>query len=211
VTDAATRLTALAERIELWPVERLRPYERNPRTHGADQVAQLAASMVEFGFTNPILVDGERGVIAGHGRLLAARKLGMSEVPVIELAHLTEAQKRAYVLADNRLALSAGWGDEMLRLELSELRAEGFDLALTGFGEGCASVTVSAAREPPLAKAALARRRLAGAGGPLFCRDRSRRRTTRDRLAGCRRLPNRRSIQSHSAVRAQSTQPSRAR
>ena len=93
MTDAATRLTALAERIELWPVDRLRPYERNPRTHSDDQVAQLAASMVEFGFTNPILVDDSNGILAGHGRLLAARQLGLSEVPVVRLEHLSEAQK----------------------------------------------------------------------------------------------------------------------
>ncbi len=114
-------------------VAELVPYARNARTHSEAQVAQIAASIREFGFTNPVLVDGDRGVIAGHGRLLAARKLGLAEVPTIELAHLTEAQKRAYVLADNRLALSAGWDDEMLRLELGELQAEGFDLALTGF------------------------------------------------------------------------------
>ena len=111
MTDAATRLTALAERIELWPVERLRPYERNPRTHSEDQVAQIAASMVEFGFTNPILVDESNGIIAGHGRLLAARKLGLAEVPVMRLEHLSEAQKRAYVIADNQLALNAGWDE----------------------------------------------------------------------------------------------------
>lgn len=109
------------------------PYARNARTHSEAQVAQIAASIREFGFTNPILVDGERGVIAGHGRLLAARKLGMAEVPTLELSHLTPAQRRAYVLADNRLALSAGWDDEMLRLELGDLQAEGFDLTLTGF------------------------------------------------------------------------------
>jgi DNA modification methylase len=109
------------------------PYARNARTHSDTQVAQIAASIREFGFTNPILVDGERGVIAGHGRLLAARKLGMAEVPTLELSHLSAAQRRAYVIADNRLALSAGWDDEMLRLELGDLRAEGFDLALTGF------------------------------------------------------------------------------
>ncbi|GGC70877.1 hypothetical protein GCM10011504_55810 [Siccirubricoccus deserti] len=109
------------------------PYARNARTHSAAQVAQLAASIREFGFTNPILVDGERGVIAGHGRLLAARKLGLTEVPTIELSHLTPAQRRAYVLADNRLALSAGWDEELLRIELGDLQAEGFDLALTGF------------------------------------------------------------------------------
>src|SRR4051794_9487094 len=115
------------------PVAELIPYARNARTHSAAQVAQLAASIREFGFTNPILVDGERGVIAGHGRLLAARKLGLTEVPTIELSHLTPAQKRAYILADNRLALSAGWDDDLLRIELGDLQADGFDLSLTGF------------------------------------------------------------------------------
>ncbi len=116
-------------------VAELVPYARNARTHSEAQVTRIAASIREFGFTNPVLVDGERGVIAGHGRLLAARMLGLAEVPTIELAHLTEAQKRAYVLADNRLALSAGWDADLLRIELGDLRAEGFDLALTGFGE----------------------------------------------------------------------------
>lgn len=118
---------------KLAPVDTLIPYARNARTHSPTQVAQIAASIREFGFTNPVLVDGERGVIAGHGRLLAARQLGMDTVPTIELAHLTEAQKRAYVLADNRLALSAGWDDELLRLELGDLQTAGFDLGLTGF------------------------------------------------------------------------------
>ncbi len=121
---------------KLAAVDALVPYARNARTHSPAQVAQIAASIREFGFTNPVLIDGQRGVIAGHGRLLAARQLGMDTVPTIELAHLTEAQKRAYVLADNRLALSAGWDDEMLRLELGDLRTEGFDLALTGFDIG---------------------------------------------------------------------------
>ncbi len=116
------------------PIAALIPYARNARTHSDAQVAQLAASIREFGFTNPILVDGERGIIAGHGRLLAARKLGLAEVPVIELSHLTPAQRRAYVLADNKLALNAGWDDDLLRLELADLRSEGFDLGLTGFG-----------------------------------------------------------------------------
>jgi DNA modification methylase len=115
-------------------VATLVPYARNARTHSDAQVAQLAASIREFGFTNPILVDGERGIIAGHGRLLAARKLGLAEVPVIELSHLSPAQRRAYVLADNKLALNAGWDDDLLRLELADLRDEGFDLGLTGFG-----------------------------------------------------------------------------
>jgi len=117
-------------------VQDLIPYANNARTHSDAQVAQIAASIREFGFTNPILVDGEKGIIAGHGRLLAARKLGMAEVPLIELSHLTPAQKRAYVLADNRLALSAGWDDDLLRLELGALQAEGFDLGLVGFDPG---------------------------------------------------------------------------
>ncbi|MBP0496467.1 site-specific DNA-methyltransferase [Pararoseomonas indoligenes] len=115
------------------PVAELIPYARNARTHSPAQVAQIAASIREFGWTNPVLVDGERGVIAGHGRLLAARQLGMTEVPTLELSHLTPAQRRAYVLADNRLALSAGWDEDLLRVELAELGADGFDLELTGF------------------------------------------------------------------------------
>ncbi|WPB83748.1 site-specific DNA-methyltransferase [Sediminicoccus rosea] len=114
-------------------VDELIPYARNARTHSDTQVAQIAASIREFGFTNPILVDGERGIIAGHGRLMAARLLGLTEVPTLELAHLTPIQRRAYILADNRLALSAGWDADMLRLELGELQFEGFDLGLTGF------------------------------------------------------------------------------
>jgi DNA modification methylase len=111
------------------------PYARNARTHTDEQVAQIAASIREFGFTNPILVDGDNGIIAGHGRVLAARKLGMNEVPVIELAGMSEAQKRAYILADNKLALNAGWDTEMLAIELGDLAALGFDLSLTGFGD----------------------------------------------------------------------------
>jgi DNA modification methylase len=112
------------------------PYARNPRTHSDAQVAQIAASIREFGWTNPVLVDGASGIIAGHGRVLAARKLGLERVPVIELTHMTEAQKRAYVLADNQLALNAGWDDALLRLELADLSELGFDLGLIGFGEG---------------------------------------------------------------------------
>ncbi|CAI8819550.1 site-specific DNA-methyltransferase [Methylococcus capsulatus] len=121
--------------VEYRPLEPLIPYARNPRTHSAAQVAKIAASIVEFGWTNPILVDGAQGIIAGHGRLAAARSLGLAEVPVIELAHLSPAQKRAYVLADNRLALDAGWDEELLGLELAELSGAGFDLALTGFND----------------------------------------------------------------------------
>lgn len=121
--------------IEMRPVESLVPYVRNARTHSEDQVAQIAASIVEFGWTNPILTDGANGVIAGHGRLLAARKLGLDKVPVIELAHLTPLQKRAYILADNRIAENAGWDDELLKVELAELKLGDFDLALLGFNE----------------------------------------------------------------------------
>lgn len=131
---SATGASPLFPAYNRMPITALIPYARNARTHSDAQVAQLAASIREFGFTNPILVDGERGIIAGHGRLLAARKLGLAEVPVIELAHLSPAQRRAYVLADNKLALNAGWDDDLLRLELADLRSEGFDLGLTGFG-----------------------------------------------------------------------------
>src|SRR5688500_14220457 len=118
------------------PLGELIPYARNPRTHSDDQVAQIAASIREFGWTNPVLVDGASGIIAGHGRVLAARKLGLEQVPVIELAHLSEAQKRAYVLADNQLALNAGWDEELLRLELADLSELGFELGLIGIGAG---------------------------------------------------------------------------
>jgi DNA modification methylase len=111
------------------------PYARNPRTHSDAQVAQIAASVREFGWTNPVLVDGQNGIIAGHGRVLAARKLGLARVPVIELAHMSDAQKRAYVLADKQLALNAGWDEALLRLELADLSELGFDLGLIGFGE----------------------------------------------------------------------------
>ncbi len=119
--------------IRITPVDNLIPYARNARTHSDEQVAQIAASIAEFGFTNPILTDGERGVIAGHGRLAAARKLGLKEVPVIELSYLTDTQKKAYILADNRLAMNAGWDDELLKLELTELKDADFDLELMGF------------------------------------------------------------------------------
>ena len=121
--------------IEYRQVAALIPYARNPRTHNETQVAKIAASIVEFGWTNPILVDGDNGIIAGHGRLAAARKLGLDSVPVIELAHLSVNQKRAYVIADNRLALDAGWDEEMLALELADLTSAGYDLALTGFDD----------------------------------------------------------------------------
>ena len=116
-----------------WLVEKLIPYARNARTHSAEQVAQVAASIAEFGWTNPILAGADGIVIAGHARLLAARKLGMTEVPVIVLDHLTESQRRALVLADNRLALNAGWDEEMLRVEMAALDEDGFNLEVVGF------------------------------------------------------------------------------
>jgi DNA modification methylase len=125
----------LTKNIQYVPTTRLIPYARNARTHSDAQVAQIAGSIREFGFNNPLLVDAEYGVIAGHGRLLAARKLGLTEVPVIVLDHLTENEKRAYILADNRLAEAAGWDEEMLRTELGALADEDIDLALTGFAD----------------------------------------------------------------------------
>jgi ParB-like chromosome segregation protein Spo0J len=109
------------------------PYARNSRTHSPQQVDKIAASIREFGFLNPIIVDGENGIIAGHGRVMAAQKLGLADLPVIEASHLTDAQRRAYVIADNRLALDAGWDNEMLRIEIAELRSMDFDISLTGF------------------------------------------------------------------------------
>src|SRR6266853_998840 len=123
----------MAKHIEHWLLDKLIPYARNPRTHSDAQVAQIAASILEFGFNNPILVDTKAGILAGHGRLLAARKLQLRKVPVIVLDHLSEAQKRAYILADNQLALNAGWDEELLRLELVALREEDFNLDLIGF------------------------------------------------------------------------------
>lgn len=114
-------------------VSDLIPYARNSRTHSDDQVAQIAASIREFGFLNPIIIDGDKGIIAGHGRVLAAQKLGLASLPCVEASHLSDSQRRAYVIADNKLALNAGWNDEMLMLELDCLASEGFDLSLTGF------------------------------------------------------------------------------
>jgi hypothetical protein len=112
------------------------PYVNNARTHSEQQVLQIAASIKEFGFNSPVLVDGENGIIAGHGRVLAAKKLNLDEVPIIELKHLTKTQKKAYILADNRLALNSGWDNDLLALELGELSDDGFDLDLLGFDAG---------------------------------------------------------------------------
>lgn len=111
------------------------PYANNARTHSPTQIDKIAASIREFGFTNPVLIRADRGIIAGHGRVIAAFQLGLAEVPVIELAHLTPAQARAYILADNRLALDAGWDDDLVRFELTGLRDAEFDLSLTGFSD----------------------------------------------------------------------------
>ena len=111
------------------------PYVNNSRTHSSEQIAQVAASITEFGFTNPILLDETGGIIAGHGRLQAANKLAMNEVPTITLMGLSEAQRKAYVIADNKLALNAGWDDDLLKLEMLELEAIGFDLEILGFDE----------------------------------------------------------------------------
>lgn len=121
--------------VEQTPVDALIPFARNARTHSDEQVKQIAASIREFGFNNPILIRDDLTVIAGHGRLAAAKVLGLKEVPTISLAHLTPLQVRAYVLADNKLALNAGWDDEMLALELKDIEMEGFDISLTGFDE----------------------------------------------------------------------------
>jgi ParB-like chromosome segregation protein Spo0J len=119
--------------VEYREVADLIPYARNSRTHSPEQVGQIAASIKEFGFTNPVLIDGEDGIIAGHGRVMAAQKLGLDQVPCIELKHLTAAQKKAYIIADNKLALNAGWDLDMLRVELVDLGDMQFNVELTGF------------------------------------------------------------------------------
>jgi len=162
MTEPVSITPAMARRIEIWPADRLVPYAKNARTHSPEQVAQIAASIVEFGFVNPILVDSMDGIIAGHGRLLAARKLGLAEVPVVVLGHLSEIQRRAYIIADNQLALNAGWNDELLRCVLESLGADGFNLSLVGFSdeelvvllgsaepEAAAAVEEEAVPEPP--------------------------------------------------------------
>ena len=120
-------------KIQYKPIADLIPYARNSRTHDEAQIAQIAASIREFGWTNPVLLDGNNGIIAGHGRVLAAQKLGETQVPTIELGHMSESQKRAYIIADNKLALNAGWDNEMLALEIADLKDAGYDLGLTGF------------------------------------------------------------------------------
>ena len=123
----------LADKIEQWPTDKLVPYARNARTHSDSQVAQIAASIAEFGFTNPILAGSDGVIVAGHGRLAAAQKLGIAIVPVVILDHLTPTQRRALVIADNRIAENAGWDEAMLQIELADLQGDDFDLSLTGF------------------------------------------------------------------------------
>jgi ParB-like chromosome segregation protein Spo0J len=119
--------------IEQVALSALIPYARNSRTHSDEQVAQIAASIREFGFTNPVLIDADSGIIAGHGRVMAARKLGMDAVPCLRLGHLSDTQKRAYIIADNKMALNSGWDDELLKLELHALAEADYQLDMTGF------------------------------------------------------------------------------
>ena len=129
-------LSFAPDAIETWPLSRLQPYARNAKAHGADQVAKIAASMAEFGWTVPCLVGEDGELIAGHGRVLAATQLGLTEAPVIVLGHLTEAQRRAYRIADNKLTELGTWDEALLSAELNELLAEDFDLSLVGFSDG---------------------------------------------------------------------------
>lgn len=123
----------MKHKIEYIPVKDLQPYESNSRTHSAEQVQQIARSIEEFGFTNPVLIDQDGGIIAGHGRVEAAKQVSMDLVPCIRLSHLSEAQKRAYVIADNKLALNAGWDERLLKQEIEALRELDFDIDLLGF------------------------------------------------------------------------------
>jgi ParB-like chromosome segregation protein Spo0J len=125
-----------AKRNEIWHIDKLIPFAKNSRTHSDEQVAQIAASIKEWGWTTPVLIDPDGMIVAGHGRILAARKLGITDIPVVVADGWTDAQKRAYVIADNKLALNAGWDDELLRIELGELGDLGFDLDLIGFDAG---------------------------------------------------------------------------
>ncbi len=141
----------MAKQIELWPLERLVPYAKNARTHSEEQIAHIAASIAEFGFNNPVLVDTGAGIIAGHGRVFAARKLGLSQIPVVVLDHLSETQKRAFIISDNRISDSAGWDDEILRSELRDLKDADLDLALLGFDDDeLAALLAEVAAETPV-------------------------------------------------------------
>ena len=121
--------------MQLVSIEKLVPYVNNARTHSPEQINKLRSSLREFGFINPVIIDRDFGVIAGHGRILAAKEEGITEVPCVLADHLTEAQKKAYIIADNRMAMDAGWDEELLRVEIEALQADAFDLSLTGFDE----------------------------------------------------------------------------
>ena len=121
--------------IEQIPLAELIPYARNARTHSAANISQLAGSLREFGWVNPVLIDADNGIIAGHGRVMAAQQLGMMTAPCLRISHLTDAQRRAYILADNQLALNAGWDEELLKIELADLQLAEFDVGLLGFPE----------------------------------------------------------------------------
>ena len=121
--------------MQLVPIEKLVPYVNNARTHSPEQINKLRSSLREFGFINPVIIDRDYGVIAGHGRILAAKEEGIKDIPCVFADHLTEAQKKAYIIADNRMAMDAGWDEELLRVEIEALQAEAFDLSLTGFDE----------------------------------------------------------------------------
>ncbi len=123
----------MKHKLEYLPVTKLTAYETNSRTHSDEQINQIAASINEFGFTNPVLIDQDNSIIAGHGRVQAAKQLNMDEVPCLRLSHLTEAQRKAYVIADNKLALNAGWDDDLLKQEISALENLDFDITLLGF------------------------------------------------------------------------------
>jgi ParB-like chromosome segregation protein Spo0J len=133
MAKAAPKTTGNTKHLEQIPTADLIPYARNSRTHSDEQVAQIAASIREFGFCNPVLIDAQNTIIAGHGRVLAAGRMKLESVPCLRLTHLTDAQRRAYVIADNRIALSSGWDAELLANELSDLHADEFDMALLGF------------------------------------------------------------------------------
>lgn len=137
------------QKIEYVETDKLIPYARNSRTHSDEQVQQIMGSIKEFGFTNPVLIDADGVIIAGHGRTMAAQRLGMKEVPCLRLSHLTEAQKRAYIIADNKLALNAGWDEHALSIELKDLNEDDFDLSLTGFSDGELEIYLSDADFEP--------------------------------------------------------------
>jgi ParB-like chromosome segregation protein Spo0J len=145
---ALMTLAFAPERIESWPLARLQPYAKNAKMHGADQVAKIAASMAEFGWTVPCLVSEDGELIAGHGRVLAATQLGLTEAPVIVLGHLTEVQRRAYRLADNRLTELGTWDEALLSAELQDLLAEDYDLSLIGFDDGELQALLAGDGEP---------------------------------------------------------------